>query len=141
MFLHHFRGFLKDLIEATHLYTKMLEHYSRRHRHLVVQKKVKKSKRRKKQEQGWFEFAVLFECFVLSVTCDDVTFFQRTNATHRVSRARNSTSSGKVFPVIFRQSVKVEDRNCPLTSDRSTQLLTSTRNNKSQCSVLPFDLF
>ncbi|CAH1773613.1 unnamed protein product [Owenia fusiformis] len=44
------RAFLTDLVDATHLYTKMLEKYSKGHSHLMVQKKRKKSKKKKKQQ-------------------------------------------------------------------------------------------
>ena len=41
------RAFLRDLVESTHLFLKMLEHYATKHSHLVVQKKKKKNKKRK----------------------------------------------------------------------------------------------
>lgn len=46
--LLRFREYLKDLIESNHVFIKMLEHYCKRHRSLVVQKKPKVVKRKKK---------------------------------------------------------------------------------------------
>ncbi|XP_052803681.1 protein timeless homolog isoform X2 [Mya arenaria] len=43
------RAYLKDLIETTHLFLKMLEAFSKNTGHLIVQRKKKKSGRRKKQ--------------------------------------------------------------------------------------------
>ena len=42
-----FRTYLKDLVETTHLFLKMLENFSKK-THLVVQKKKKKTGRKKK---------------------------------------------------------------------------------------------
>ncbi|KAK7576619.1 hypothetical protein V9T40_012905 [Parthenolecanium corni] len=42
--------YLKDLIEANHIFMKLLDHYCKRHRTLVVQKKGKSSKRKKKSK-------------------------------------------------------------------------------------------
>ena len=52
-----FRAFLRDLVESTHLFLKMLEHYAKSHTHLVVQKKKKKAKRKKAAQAGkWTPF-------------------------------------------------------------------------------------
>lgn len=52
------REYLKDLIEANHIFMKMLEHFCKRHRTLVVQKKAKKvrKKRSKKRERDFIRY-------------------------------------------------------------------------------------
>ncbi len=51
--LHPFyRAFLRDLVEANHLFFKMLEGYSKSNTHLVVQNKRKKQHRKKKSNTG-----------------------------------------------------------------------------------------
>ncbi|XP_053408285.1 protein timeless homolog isoform X2 [Mercenaria mercenaria] len=46
------RSYLKDLIETTHLFLKMLENFSKKTGHLVVQKKKKKTGGRKKKPRN-----------------------------------------------------------------------------------------
>lgn len=46
--MYYFREYLTDLIESNHIFMKILEHFCKRHRSLVVQKKVKLQKRKKK---------------------------------------------------------------------------------------------
>ncbi|KAL3836515.1 hypothetical protein ACJMK2_021941 [Sinanodonta woodiana] len=46
------RSYLKDLIETTHLFLKMLEHFSKKTKHLVVEKKKKKKGGRKKKPES-----------------------------------------------------------------------------------------
>ncbi|KAK2149955.1 hypothetical protein LSH36_429g01017, partial [Paralvinella palmiformis] len=45
------RSFLKDLVETTHLFLRMIENFTKGNRHLVVQRKKRKIKR-KKQSRG-----------------------------------------------------------------------------------------
>ncbi|KAK3595063.1 hypothetical protein CHS0354_043159 [Potamilus streckersoni] len=46
------RSYLKDLIETTHLFLKMLEHFSKKTKHLVVEKKKRKKGGRKKKPES-----------------------------------------------------------------------------------------
>ena len=46
------RGFLKDLIETTHLFLKMLEVFCKTNTHLVGQKKKRKTKKKKPRQQA-----------------------------------------------------------------------------------------
>ena len=44
------RSYLKDLIETTHLFLKMLDNYSKKTGHLVVQSKKRKIRKKAKQQ-------------------------------------------------------------------------------------------
>ncbi|XKL60560.1 hypothetical protein PGB90_007617 [Kerria lacca] len=46
------KEYLTDLIESNHIFMKILEHFCKRHRSLVVQKKVKLQKRKKKTKKS-----------------------------------------------------------------------------------------
>ena len=49
MIVYVLRSFLRDLIEANHIFLRMLEQYSKNHTHLVVQKKKRRGGHRKKK--------------------------------------------------------------------------------------------
>jgi len=51
IFTIYYRSFLKDLVETTHLFLRMIENFTKGNRHLVVQRKKRKIKR-KKQSRG-----------------------------------------------------------------------------------------
>lgn len=58
------RSYIKDLVETTHLFLKMLEHFSKRTGHLVVQKKKKTTGRKKKtRNQGKIRVVMYFSHF------------------------------------------------------------------------------
>ena len=54
------RTYLKDLIECTHLFLKMLETHCKVNRHLIVQKKWKKGRGRHKKSGIYFAFWALY---------------------------------------------------------------------------------
>ena len=57
-----FRTYLKDLVETTHLFLKMLENFSKK-THLVVQKKKKKTGRKKKPRNNGKWILQLYNVF------------------------------------------------------------------------------
>ena len=49
------RAMLRDLVETTHVYVRMLEVHCQHNAHVVTQERRKKSTGRKKRKQGWFK--------------------------------------------------------------------------------------
>jgi len=58
--LFAFRTYLRDLVEATHLFMKMLERHCDRHSHLVVQRRKKKVRPRKRPTKKGKQSSNLF---------------------------------------------------------------------------------
>ena len=55
IFFFLFRAYLRDLVESTHIFLKMLETFTKRNKNLVVQKKKKKKgKKKKKTASGMY---------------------------------------------------------------------------------------
>jgi len=67
-----FRTYLRDLIEATHLFLKMLERYCAKHSHLVVQRKKKKMRARSRPKKKDKQTGTLLSSCASLLTSNDI---------------------------------------------------------------------